>query len=325
MVGQIAHEFFFRLTISTFERTRDNILRTLHQLCLHGPWCTQLLSMSASFQEGASSTPGTSGHGEDGPWDEDIDGYEDSSFERLVDLVDGLAPHLLHSFICLRQWWKDRRGEPEAHVSFARSLTWGISHKMIPQMLKYMLYRALWTGIVLFGDVEAPPLDVCKQEFDDYNRQAGVVWNNSLSFSDRQKSCQHLLAVTVPSLQWIPENVEDDDLRRFPSFIEGPLNAIFKEHYDSKEKWLSFGRTDEKAYNVQDHYALSVVRLLEGVDARCASKAWLCLRGIRGRGAPLPLLCESSISAMWEVCNDSYYKRQITLVGRHHPTVREQR
>ena len=74
--------------------------------------------MSASSQEGASSTPGTFGRGEDGPWDEDIDGYEDSSFERLVDLVDGLAPHLLHSFICLRRWWKERRGAPEAHVSF---------------------------------------------------------------------------------------------------------------------------------------------------------------------------------------------------------------
>ena len=188
---------------------------------------------------------------------------------------------------------------------------------MSPQMLKYMLYQALCMGIVLFSDVEAPPLDVCKQEFDDYNRQAGALWNNSRSFSDRQKSCKRLLEVAVPSLGWIPEKVEDEDLRRFPASLEGPLNAIFKEHYGSKDKWLLFGRTDEKAYDVQDRYALSVVRHLESVDTRYASKAWLSLRGLCGRGAPLPLLCESSISAMWEVCNDSYYKRQVALVGRH--------
>jgi hypothetical protein len=191
-------------------------------------------------------------------------------------------------------------------------------------MLKYMLYRVICTGIILFGDVEAPSLDVCEREFDEYNEHARAVWNSSLSFSTRQNACENLVMTSIPSLQHIQQNIEDEDLRRFPPFIESRLNAIFKEHYSSKDKWLLFGRTDEKAYDVQDLYASSVVEFLAGVEARYASKACLCLRAIYGRGAPLPLLCESSISAMWEVCKDSYYKRQITLVSWFHPTLRKQ-
>lgn len=187
-----------------------------------------------------------------------------------------------------------------------------------------MLYRAVRTGIVLFSDAEAPSLAVCKNEFDEYNEHARAVWNSSLSFSTRQNTCEDLVATSIPSLQYVQQNVEDKDLRRFPPFVEGQLNAIFEEHYSSKDKWLLFGRTEKKGYDLQDLYASSVVELLAGVDAQYASKACLCLRAIYGRGAPLPLLCESSISAMWEVCKDSYYKRQITLVSWFHLTLQTQ-
>ena len=184
-----------------------------------------------------------------------------------------------------------------------------------------MLYRAIRTGITLFSDTEAPPLDVCEKEFAEYDRRATAVWKSSLSFSDRQKSCEQLLEINVPSLQHIRQGVEDEDLRRFPAFIEDRLNAIFETYYSSKDKWLLFGRTDEKAYDVQDGYAFSVVQLLQEIDVRYASKGYLCLRGIYGRGTPLPLLCKSSVSAMWEVCKDSYYKRQIVLVSLCHLTL----
>lgn len=247
--------------------------------------------------------------------DSDVDDFEDESFKRLVDMVNGLAPHLLQSFICLRKWWEDRRGEREAHVGFYLMASCPLILNATFQMLKYMLYRAICTGIVLFSNIQAPPLEVCEKEFAEYNREARAVWNSSTSFSSRQRACEQLLKTAVPSLQFAPRNVEEDDLRRFPTSIEGQLNAIFKEHYSSKDKWLLFGRTEEKAYDVQDRYALSVAELLGGIDARYASKACLCLRALYGRGAPFPLLCESSISAMWEVCQDSYYKRQIALVS----------
>jgi hypothetical protein len=271
--------------------------------------------MSATPRGGTSGGPGNLQRGKGALFEEDVDGFEDCSFERLVQLVDALAPHLLQSFICLRKWWEDRRGEQEAHVSFRLIASCRSFLNTTFQMLKYMLYRTICTGIILFSDVEAPSLDVCKKEFAEYNGRARAVWNSPKSFFDRQKACDVLLEAVVPSCQYVRRSVEDEDLRRFPTSISGQLNAIFEEHYDSKDKWLLFGRTEEKAYDVQDRYALSVVELLGDIDERYASRAYLCLRGLYGRGAPLPLLCESSISAMWEVCQDSYYKRQITLAS----------
>ena len=169
--------------------------------------------------------------------------------------------------------------------------------------------------MVLFGDVEVPPLEVCEREIDNYNVQARAVWKSPLSFFERQKSCEDLLDRVFPLLRTVQRRVDNNLLRRFPAQIEGQLNAIFHHHYDSKEKRLLFGRTDEEAYKVQYCYASSVVGLLERIDAQYAAKACLCLQGIYGRGAPLPLLCESSIMAMWEVCQDQYYKRQIALVS----------
>lgn len=42
--------------------------------------------------------------------------FEERRSDRLVDLIDGLMPHLIQSFICLRSWWEKRCGLPEAHV-----------------------------------------------------------------------------------------------------------------------------------------------------------------------------------------------------------------
>lgn len=190
-------------------------------------------------------------------------------------------------------------------------------------MLKYMLYRAISTELVLFSALEAPPLATCEKELIKYNQEAREIWNSSMSFFDRQQACEALLTKAVPSLQHVPRHMEHYDLRRFPTSFEGRLNAIFEEHYTSKDKWLLFGRTDKEAYDVQDRYAISVVEFFSDMDVQYASKACLSLRAIYGRGAPLPLLCESSISAMWEVCQDSYYKRQLTLVSGHHVAVQE--
>lgn len=45
-----------------------------------------------------------------------IRGFEVLSFRRLVDLIDGLAPHLIESFICMRSWWEKHEGLRETHV-----------------------------------------------------------------------------------------------------------------------------------------------------------------------------------------------------------------
>jgi hypothetical protein len=60
-------------------------------------------------------------HGEWTFWEEDEDRikrFEDRTSRYLVELVEGLAPHLVQSFICMRSWWEERKGLPEAHVRF---------------------------------------------------------------------------------------------------------------------------------------------------------------------------------------------------------------
>jgi hypothetical protein len=182
-------------------------------------------------------------------------------------------------------------------------------------MFKYLLYRAIRTGIILFNNGEAPGLEQCKREINDYNGKAEILWKSSRKFSERRKTCESLLGMTVPSLRYVKVNVHENDIRRFPASIEKELNDIFDRHYDTREKCLLFGRTDDEAYKVQDGYALAVAGLLEKVDVRYASRVHVCLRKIYGRGAPLPLLCSSSVKAMWEVCKGMYYKRQISLVS----------
>jgi len=188
-------------------------------------------------------------------------------------------------------------------------------------MFKYMLYRAIRTGITVFKDGEAPRLEQCKREIAGYNGKASLLWKSSRSFSDRRRTCEYLLGMVVPSMRHVEVRVDNSDLQRFPAALEKELNSIFHRHYSTREKYLLFGRADDEAYKVQDGYAVSVAELLQNVDVRYASRAHLCLRKIYGRGAPLPLLCSSSIEAMWEVCKDQYYKTQISLVSKMQPTL----
>jgi hypothetical protein len=77
--------------------------------------------MSRDSAEIWSSSLGEFECGECSGWGEEearTKGFEDRSFGRLVDLVDGLAPHLIQSFICTRSWWEKHEGLPEAHVRF---------------------------------------------------------------------------------------------------------------------------------------------------------------------------------------------------------------
>jgi len=182
-------------------------------------------------------------------------------------------------------------------------------------MFKYMLYRAMRTGIFVFNTGEAPHLDQCKREMNNYNAKADLLWKSGGRFSERRRTCENLLGMTAPSLKHLNHVVLEDDLRRFPSSIENELNLIFQRHYDTEEKYMLLGRADNKAYKVQDGYAMEVAKLLEKIDDEYSLRAQLCLRKIYGRGAPLPLLSSASVEAMWEVCKSEYYKRQISLVS----------
>ena len=78
--------------------------------------------MSGRRWEMFKSSPGDFERADAGFWEEyeaRIESFEDRSFGHLVDLVDGLAPHLVQSFICMRSWWEKHRGLTEVHVRFS--------------------------------------------------------------------------------------------------------------------------------------------------------------------------------------------------------------
>ena len=144
---------------------------------------------------------------------------------------------------------------------------------------------------------------------------ASLLWKGTGNFADRQRSCRYLLGTMAPSLERLDDSLKVGEMQRFPAFIEEGLNAIFHRHYETREKYLLFGQTDDEAYGVQEGYALEVAKLLQDVDVQYASRVHLCLGKICGRGAVLLLLCSSSIEAMWEVCKSPYYREQFYLVS----------
>lgn len=275
--------------------------------------------MSQDSSEVPSCGFGAFKHEHDGLWEDKktgVEGFEDHLCANLVDLVHALAPHLVQSFISLRSWWDEHQGLPETHVRLVCAKAFcGVATLNGFQMFKYMLYRAIRAEIIIFSNREAPEPQQSRREVEEFNGRAELLWKDSAGFSDRQRSCKRLLGMTVPSLKWVKWPVDDEDLRRFPGWIEKELNAIFRKHYNTWEKRLLFGRTEEEAYQVQDEYALSVAELLGKIDVRYESRVHLCLRKMYGRGAPLPMLSECSVEAMWEVCRDMYYTRQVSLVS----------
>lgn len=182
-------------------------------------------------------------------------------------------------------------------------------------MFKYLLIRSFRTGIFIFSDEGAPPVDHCKRKVEEYNSAAELLWRSPAKLFNRQQACEGLLSIAAPELKLADTLPPKENHKCFPASIEEELDKIFHQHYDTVDKYFLFGRADDEAYKVQDAYALAVASLLGCLDDRYEARVHLCLRATYGHGAPLPLLSGSSITAMWEVCREQYYQSQISLVG----------
>jgi hypothetical protein len=182
-------------------------------------------------------------------------------------------------------------------------------------MFKYVLYRALQTTANVFCNLDPPPLKQCQEIMDKYNRRAESVWKCEEELSERQLDCE-MIRQEVFSGFYDPPHYSE--FRPVPRSIVKVLDKTFRNHYKSQETYLLFGRTDDKALEVQDKYALSIARALGKIDWGCEARAHLYLRKLYGKGAPLPLLTVASASAMWRMCNSHYYRQQIATVS---PTV----
>lgn len=180
-------------------------------------------------------------------------------------------------------------------------------------MFKFVLLRAVQTTAQVFSDIEVPTAKQCKRTLEKYNREAKVVWEKEgVDFLDRRRECKAINARYFRELDKFPTPSE---IKPVPPEAAAMLDLAFKTNYTSPDLFLLFGRTDDKAREVQDAYAASVATALRKLDERYEARAKLYLLGRYGRGAPLPLLSMSSAEAMWEMCTSYYYNTQIGMVS----------
>ena len=189
-------------------------------------------------------------------------------------------------------------------------------------MFKFVLLRAVQTTVQVFSSADVPNAKCCKEILEDYNRQAKRVWDQKgVDFSVRRRECNAIQAKLLGELDKFPDLPEVEPV---PPKAAAVLDLIFKKHYNSEELCLLFGRTDDKALEVQDGYAVSIAGALRRVDRRYEARANLHLRKRYGRGAPLPLLSMDSVEAMFEVCTSWFYHSQINTVSLAVGTVKTQ-
>jgi hypothetical protein len=182
-------------------------------------------------------------------------------------------------------------------------------------MFKYLMFRAIEDILMIFNDAAAvPPLDI-RKSLRNANTRAAPLWRDeAVPFIERQAACREILNPVIK----MNTVSKAGNFKAVPFSIVDEIDNIFRHFYSEPDLLLLIGRTDERAYKVQDKYGRVVATLLGTVDSAYESRAITRLRKAYGRGA-LPLLSMSSASGIWQLCRSSFYKKQIYLVSPPSP------
>lgn len=239
---------------------------------------------------------------------------------HLFDMIQEYAPHLRASFVNCETWWNRNWGTPEAHVRFSNGSFAFVGFVLtLLQMFKHLLYRGMEDILIIFNAGPAVPPEEIRKDLCEANSRAEPVWNDKAkTLSARRARCKTILDPVVArnSLG------EPGEFRPFPSKLAPKLDAVFSRHYKSHEpdRFLLIGKTEEDAYRVQEEYVHEVGLLLGSVRQSYRSRAITQLGKVYGRSS-MPLLSISSVSALWLLCQTTYYKKQLSLVSRTHSRV----
>ena len=181
-------------------------------------------------------------------------------------------------------------------------------------MFKHLLFRGIQDTFKIFTDSCTPPPSQILPLVYAINAQAQPIWlNSSIIPSVRESRCEELFR---PVLDLNGPKKEDSFEEMTPEILEH-VNKIFMKHYGSSDAMLLMGRTDKEAYSVQTEYASEIADLLGFISHRHKSRAIIYLGPIYGRSSIL-LLCESSVTWLWKLCQSKYYAKQISLVSCAH-------
>ena len=153
----------------------------------------------------------------------------------------------------------------------------------------------------------------CKKAIEAYNMRAKQVCRREKeNFMRRKQECS---TIYEEELERLCRTTEVKDIEPVPKEAATKMDTIFKMHYRNLPDRLLLGRLDEISQLVNTAYAKHVAEALGKIDPRYEARAILCLHPLYGRGAALPLMTETSVEAMWEVCESYYYTVQLDTVS----------
>lgn len=190
----------------------------------------------------------------------------------------------------------------------------GNSILTLGQMFKYVICRGLEDILVVFHSSDAVPVQKIRKLVDQANRQAEPIWNDEeRNFATRSAECN---AILRPALV---QNALGDQgsFNPLPISVAATLDDIFRKHYEHGNNCLSIGRAAEDAHNHQDAYAREAGRTLGLIRSSYESRTITSIGMAYGRTS-MPFLCISSVRALWQVCQSSFYTRQLSLVSSAH-------
>lgn len=164
--------------------------------------------------------------------------------------------------------------------------------------------------LYIFNSADADPVPTIRERLDKANNKAGPIWNDyNKKISARYAECDPILSPVIS------RNLRGDsgEFNPIPDRLTGTLDKIFRKHYPPS-RFLLMGQAHEEAYHVQDAYACDVAEVVGTLRSSYQSRALTVLGKAYGR-ASIPLLTLGSTSALWQICQHSFYKKQLSLVS----------
>jgi len=181
-------------------------------------------------------------------------------------------------------------------------------------MLKYLLYKGFVDIILIFNNIRAVDPSEIKEDLKTANKMATPIWNDqTIPFAERVDRCRKLVD---PVLRKNNITDREGEVTGVPRGAVNQLNKIFRRYYVEPDKIMLIGQTTEEAYEVQDQYARQVGYYLRRLTngKHLESRTVTCLRKVYGRNS-VPLLTMPSVSALWKICQSSFYGKVTFLVS----------
>jgi hypothetical protein len=178
-------------------------------------------------------------------------------------------------------------------------------------MFQYLILRGISDILRIFNYLEeVDSVGTLQQDINDANAQAKLIWDDlEVPFSMRLVRCQLILGPVVSQVA----KKEAETHVAVPASVAECLDDIFHRHYN-KGNFSLIGCADNSAYGVQENYAGEIVSQLRKISPECATRATVVLGKVYG-STGIPLLSISSVSALWDLANSAFYKKQLSLVS----------